>query len=90
MAVIRLDDDGADNIENTLSIALVDSASGAVKDRSLTTVDPLASSTWELVKSFLLQLCTSVISIVSKVWIFIENFSRFYELFFTKLFQAEI
>ncbi|EXC09146.1 hypothetical protein L484_005098 [Morus notabilis] len=48
MAVIRLDDDGADNIENTLSVALVDSASGAVKDRSLTTVDPLASSTWEL------------------------------------------
>lgn len=49
MAAIRLDDDGADNIETTLSIALVDSTNGAVMDRSLMTVDPLASSTWEQV-----------------------------------------
>lgn len=47
LAAIRLDDDDADNIENTLSLALVDSTSGSVKDRSITTVDPLASSTWE-------------------------------------------
>lgn len=49
MAAIRLDNDGADNIETTLSVALVDSTNGAVKDRSLMTVDPLASSTWEQV-----------------------------------------
>lgn len=47
MAVTRLDDDDNDTIENTLSVALVDSASAAVKDRSITTFDPLASSTWE-------------------------------------------
>lgn len=47
MAAIRLDDADADNIENTLNVALVDSTSGAVKDRSITTVDALASSTWE-------------------------------------------
>lgn len=49
MAAIRLDDDGADNIETTLSVALVDSTNGAVIDRSLMTIDPLASSTWEQV-----------------------------------------
>ncbi|KAK9282342.1 hypothetical protein L1049_005258 [Liquidambar formosana] len=46
MAVIRLDND-ADNIENTLSLALMDSTNGAVTSRSITSVDPLASSTWE-------------------------------------------
>ena len=49
MAAIRLGDEDADTIENTLSVALVDSTSGAVKDRSITTADPLASSTWEQV-----------------------------------------
>lgn len=47
MAAIRLDDDDADNIENTLSLALVDATNAAAKDRSITTVDPLASSTWQ-------------------------------------------
>lgn len=47
MAAIRLDDDDADNIENTLSLALVDTTNAAAKDRSITTVDPLASSTWQ-------------------------------------------
>ncbi|KAG9143297.1 hypothetical protein Leryth_010214 [Lithospermum erythrorhizon] len=42
MAAIRLDDH-ADNIEKTLSLALVES--GAVK--STTSADPLASSTWD-------------------------------------------
>lgn len=51
MAAIRLDNADADNIENTLNVALVDSTGGAVKDRSITTVDPLASSTWEEVPS---------------------------------------
>lgn len=46
MAVTRLDDDHSDNIEGTLSVALVESANGAV-DRSITSFDPLASSTWE-------------------------------------------
>lgn len=47
MAVIRMDDDDNDAIENTLSVALVDSANPTLKDRSITTFDPLASSTWE-------------------------------------------
>ncbi|XP_041000228.1 protein ROOT HAIR DEFECTIVE 3-like [Juglans microcarpa x Juglans regia] len=47
MAVVRLDDDDNDSIENTLSVALVDSANATLKDRSTTTFDPLASSTWE-------------------------------------------
>ncbi|MED6123013.1 Cell wall protein rhd3 [Stylosanthes scabra] len=51
MAVIRLDDGDADNIEKTLVVALTDSSSSNVTDRSITTVDPLASSTWEKVPS---------------------------------------
>ncbi|MBA0594960.1 hypothetical protein Gorai_011843, partial [Gossypium raimondii] len=49
MAAIRLDDD-VDNIENTLTSALVDAKSNAaVADKSITTFDPLASSSWEQV-----------------------------------------
>ncbi|KAA8541686.1 hypothetical protein F0562_022838 [Nyssa sinensis] len=50
MAAIRLDDN-ADNIENTLSLALVDSRTGAVTNKSTTSHDPLASSTWDEVPS---------------------------------------
>ncbi|KAJ4953653.1 hypothetical protein NE237_030485 [Protea cynaroides] len=50
VAVIRLDED-ADNIEKTLSLALVDTSNSGVKDRSITSFDPLASSTWEKVPS---------------------------------------
>ncbi|CAK7356857.1 unnamed protein product [Dovyalis caffra] len=51
MAAIRLDDD-VDNIENTLSSALMDTKNNAaVKDRSITTFDPLASSSWEEIPS---------------------------------------
>lgn len=49
MAAIRLDDNDSDNIDKTLSLTLVDSSKTAVKDRSITAVDPLASSTWEQV-----------------------------------------
>ncbi|KAF1865881.1 hypothetical protein Lal_00021110 [Lupinus albus] len=45
MAAIRLDDN-ADSIEKTLVVALVDSSNNAV-NRSITMVDPLASSNWE-------------------------------------------
>ncbi|KAM5579378.1 protein ROOT HAIR DEFECTIVE 3-like [Rosa sericea] len=51
MAAIRLDDGDADNIEKTLSLALVDGRNAAAKDKSITTVDPLASSTWQEVSS---------------------------------------
>lgn len=50
MAAIRLDD-AADSIENTLALALVDTASGSFSNRSLASVDPLASSTWQEVPS---------------------------------------
>ncbi|KAH9713399.1 protein ROOT HAIR DEFECTIVE 3 [Citrus sinensis] len=46
MAAIRLDDE-TDNIESTLTLALVDSPSNAATNRSITNHDPLASSTWE-------------------------------------------
>ncbi|KAL6144565.1 PREDICTED: protein ROOT HAIR DEFECTIVE 3-like [Fragaria vesca subsp. vesca] len=51
MAAIRLDDGDTDNIEKTLSLALVNAKNADVKDRSITTVDPLASSTWQEVPS---------------------------------------
>ncbi|KAL6223285.1 hypothetical protein ACLB2K_006672 [Fragaria x ananassa] len=51
MAAIRLDDHDTDNIEKTLFLALVNAKNAAAKDRSITTVDPLASSTWQEVSS---------------------------------------
>ncbi|KAK2653229.1 hypothetical protein Ddye_013085 [Dipteronia dyeriana] len=49
MAALRLEEE-VDNIEKTLSAALVD-ASGTTTDKSITKFDPLASSTWEQVPS---------------------------------------
>ncbi|XP_057505001.1 protein ROOT HAIR DEFECTIVE 3-like [Actinidia eriantha] len=46
IAAIRLDDDDDDNIEKTLAVALVDTRSGATTNKSITSDDPLASSTW--------------------------------------------
>ncbi|KAJ6803042.1 protein ROOT HAIR DEFECTIVE 3-like [Iris pallida] len=46
MAAIRLDEE-SDKIEDTLSFALLDAGSGAVKNRRIQSVDPLASSSWE-------------------------------------------
>ncbi|XP_008808503.1 protein ROOT HAIR DEFECTIVE 3-like [Phoenix dactylifera] len=46
MAAIRLDDE-SDNIENTLSLALVDTAKRSSLNRSIQSSDPLASSSWE-------------------------------------------
>ncbi|XP_020226487.1 protein ROOT HAIR DEFECTIVE 3 [Cajanus cajan] len=51
MAAVRLDDDDTDNIEKVLSVALVDSPSGSAATKSITMVDPLASSSWEQVSS---------------------------------------
>ncbi|XP_054790256.1 protein ROOT HAIR DEFECTIVE 3-like isoform X1 [Prosopis cineraria] len=51
MAATRLDDQDFDNIEKTLAFALDDSSGTITKDRSITVVDPLASSTWEQVPS---------------------------------------
>ncbi|XP_010542421.1 PREDICTED: protein ROOT HAIR DEFECTIVE 3 isoform X2 [Tarenaya hassleriana] len=48
MAVTRLDDE-PDNIEKTLSRAFVDSSNNNAASTSITTFDPLASSTWEQV-----------------------------------------
>ncbi|XP_042480872.1 protein ROOT HAIR DEFECTIVE 3-like [Macadamia integrifolia] len=50
MAVVRLDED-TDDIANTLSLALVDTANSGVTNKSVTAFDPLASSTWEKVPS---------------------------------------
>lgn len=48
MAAIRLDEDG-DSIDTTLSLALVDGARPGTTDRSIQSLDPLASSSWERV-----------------------------------------
>ncbi|KAF3785806.1 ROOT HAIR DEFECTIVE 3 protein [Nymphaea thermarum] len=51
MAAIRLDEK-PDNIENTLALALMDAGNVSSTNRSLTSsIDPLASSTWEEVPS---------------------------------------
>ncbi|KAK3220482.1 hypothetical protein Dsin_014452 [Dipteronia sinensis] len=49
MAAVRLEEE-VDNIEKTLSAALVD-ATSTTTDKSITKFDPLASSTWEQVPS---------------------------------------
>lgn len=46
MAAVRLDEE-RDNIESTLSSALIESGSSAAAKRSITMGDPLASSSWE-------------------------------------------
>lgn len=52
MAAIRLEAAAADNVENILATALLDSSSSSRKDKSVTAVDPLASSTWKEVVFF--------------------------------------
>ncbi|KAF6148812.1 hypothetical protein GIB67_038145 [Kingdonia uniflora] len=46
LAAVRLDDK-PDSIEKSLSLALVDSAKSGVSNRSITSSDTLATSTWE-------------------------------------------
>lgn len=58
VAAIRLDDQ-TDNIENTLSLTLLDTANNGVTNKSITTFDPLASSTWEEVIFVALTLLIS-------------------------------
>ncbi|XP_023642602.1 protein ROOT HAIR DEFECTIVE 3 isoform X1 [Capsella rubella] len=48
MAVIRLNDE-LDNIEKTLTLALFNSTSNNTTSKSISTIDSLASSTWEQV-----------------------------------------
>lgn len=50
MSAIRLDDE-ADNIESTLTLALMDPKAAASTNKSIT-ADPLASSSWDKVVSF--------------------------------------
>lgn len=49
MAAIRLEDD-ADNVESTLTLALMDPKTAASTNKSIT-ADPLASSSWDKVDS---------------------------------------
>ncbi|XP_019198747.1 PREDICTED: protein ROOT HAIR DEFECTIVE 3-like [Ipomoea nil] len=46
MAAIRLEED-TDNIGNTLALALIESKSGGAANKSTTSSDPLASSSWD-------------------------------------------
>ncbi|XP_023643020.1 protein ROOT HAIR DEFECTIVE 3 homolog 1 isoform X1 [Capsella rubella] len=50
MAVIRLGDE-PDNVAKTLTVALLDSTNNDTSKKSITTSDPLASSTWDEVPS---------------------------------------
>jgi len=61
MAAIRLDDDDSDNIEKVLAVALVEPSPSSNGTRSMTTVDPLASSSWEEVHFY---LCDELLSCV--------------------------
>lgn len=54
MAIIRLDDN-TDNVEKTLSVALLESAKSSATNKSITASDPLASSTWEKVNVLFFQ-----------------------------------
>lgn len=55
MAVIRLDDE-LDNIEKTLTLALFNSTGNNATSKSISTIDSLASSTWEKVTKTLLTV----------------------------------
>ncbi|CAN4086940.1 unnamed protein product [Withania somnifera] len=46
MAAVRLEDEG-DSIDKTLVVALLDGKPGSSSTKSITSVDPLASSTWD-------------------------------------------
>ncbi|THU62517.1 hypothetical protein C4D60_Mb01t05970 [Musa balbisiana] len=46
MTAIRLDDE-TDKVEKTLSLALMDASDGGARNRSIQSLDPLASSSWE-------------------------------------------
>lgn len=48
MAIIRLDDE-LDNIEKTLTLSLFNSTGNNATSKSISTIDSLASSTWEQV-----------------------------------------
>lgn len=48
MAVLRLDDE-LDNIEKTLTLALFNPTGNSATSKSISTIDSLASSTWEQV-----------------------------------------
>lgn len=61
MAATRLDDE-SDKIAETLSLALMDASNSAVKNRSIQTMDLLASSSWQEVINALLT-CTCGLSI---------------------------
>ncbi|KAJ3701927.1 hypothetical protein LUZ61_005632 [Rhynchospora tenuis] len=51
LAAIRLDEE-KDEIENTLALALVEtSKTGAIKERGIDSLDPLASSSWEKIEN---------------------------------------
>ncbi|XP_028556728.1 protein ROOT HAIR DEFECTIVE 3-like isoform X2 [Dendrobium catenatum] len=50
IAAIRLDEDN-DNVEKTLQLALVNVPSSSTSNKSIQSLDPLASSTWEDVPS---------------------------------------
>lgn len=59
MSAIRLDDE-TDNIENTLSLALVDSNSGSASNKAASSLDALASSTWEKVVYNMQKSCVKL------------------------------
>lgn len=65
MAAIRLDKD-TDSIENTLSLALVDTNSGSAANKATSSLDALASSTWEEV-----NYCTQKYFALIEGWILI-------------------
>jgi len=68
MAAIRLDDDDTDNIEKVLSVALVEPSQSSNGTRTMTVVDPLASSSWEQVHFYLRDEVLSCVPISVDEW----------------------
>lgn len=61
MAAIRLDEE-TDKIEDTLLLALVDVSSNGVKNRSIQSLDPLASSSWqEVINDLVTFSCDTIL-----------------------------
>lgn len=66
MAAVRLEDE-SDSIDKTLIVALVDGKAGASSAKSITSVDPLASSTWDEVIGSLMWFAFETICKQKKV-----------------------
>lgn len=67
MAAVRLEDE-PDSIDKILIVSLGDGKAGASSSKSITSVDPLASSTWDEVIGLLMWVVLDAIC-KQKIWL---------------------